>query len=194
MIGLRETVRADLDALLRSQELYNDASSSPQVWKTLLTNIGFQQLAVYRLASWCAGHRLVPIAMVIGRLMRHLYDADMHYASDIEPGVVVVHGNGLVISRTSSVGAGCILSQQVTLGVSRIRGRPDGSPRLDHDVHVGPGAVLVGPITVGAHTKVAPNVFVSGDVEPWTVITPAPANHSPSRDRPAEVGTLGRSG
>lgn len=176
MTSLRSAVRSDHAALRASQERYGDGRGvSDSVARALITNIGLQQLAVFRCAAWCANHRLTPIAMGLSRLIRHLYSAEMHWNADVSPGVVLVHGNGLVLSRSASVAAGCTLSQQVTLGISRGTDGNAGAPRLEPNVHVAPGAVLVGPITIGAGSKIGPNAFVSGDVEPHSLVTPAPA-------------------
>lgn len=175
MTSLLAAVRADHAALLASQERYGDGhDSGSSILRALVTNIGFQQLAVFRCASWCVERRLTPIAMVASRWIRHTYGAEMHWNAEIEPGVVIVHGNGLVVSRSASVGSGCILSQNVTLGVSRGADGSAGAPRLDSNVHVAPGAVLVGPITVGTGSKIGPNVSVADDVPANSVVTTVP--------------------
>ena len=100
----------------------------------------------------------------------------MHWEAAIEPGVVIVHGNGLVVSRAAAVGPNCILSQHVTLGISvGADGQPAGAPRLGSNVFVGPGAALIGPIEVGANSKVAPNAVVMSDVPADSVVRPADA-------------------
>lgn len=142
----------------------------------LVTHVGFQQLAVFRIAQAMYRCRLTPLAMVVSRLIRHLYGAEMHWAADVQPGVVLVHGTGLVISREASVGGGAVLSQHVTLGISRDRstGRT-GAPTLQPNVHVAPGAVLLGPIVVGEGTKVGANAVLDTSVPPFSLVQPAAA-------------------
>lgn len=177
MTSLIDSLRADHAALQASQERYGDGhGTTDSLLRALITNIGLQQLAVFRCAAWCSAHHLSPFAMVLSRLIRHLYGAEMHWHADIEPGVVLVHGNGLVVSRSASVAAGCTLSQHVTLGISRGADGSAGAPRLEPNVHVAPGAILVGPIVVGSGSKIGPNAFVSDDVEPNSLVTPAPAS------------------
>ena len=53
------------------------------------------------------------------------------------------------------VGEGCILFHNVTLGEGvDPETRETGAPTLGRDVHVGPGATLLGPIHVGDGTKI----------------------------------------
>ena len=139
----------------------------------LITNIGFQQLAIFRCASALHRRGFTPAAMVLIRLLRHLYAAELNWATDIAPGIALVHGNGLVISREARIDPGWVLSQNVTIGVSR-GPLVVSEPLLEADVHIGPGAVLIGPIVVGPRSKIAANCVVMTDLAPGTVVTPSP--------------------
>lgn len=175
-------VLADHRALQAMRARYDDRYPDPEgdgslssgpvaVLKDLATNVGFQQLVVFRAAQVFHRRGLSPIAMLLSRAIRHVYGAEMHWAAAVEPGIVIVHGNGLVVSRAASVGPRCQLSQNVTLGLSSGSGdRPGGAPHLVADVHVSPGAVLLGPIEVGPNCKVGPNAVVMSDVAPDTVV------------------------
>jgi serine O-acetyltransferase len=115
------------------------------------------------------------VARIASRIIRHLYGAEIHWDAELAPGVIVVHGNGLVISHAARVGVGCVLFQHVTLGESI---HPDtrlvGAPTLEPGVHVGAGAVLVGPITIGQGTKIMANAVLVRSVPPHSLVeTPA---------------------
>ena len=52
----------------------------------------------------------------------------------------------------------------------------NGAPVLEEGVQVGAGASVLGPITVGAYTKIMPNAVLTGSVPPKSLVeTPAPA-------------------
>lgn len=180
-LGWWASVRADHRALQGSRDRYDDRFEAPDietstgaVLRDLVTNVGFQQMAVFRVSQSLARRGVSPLAMLVSRMIRHLYGAEMHWEAAIEPGVVIVHGNGLVVSRAAAVGPNCILSQHVTLGISvGSDGRPAGAPRLGENVFVGPGAALIGPIEVGSNSKVAPNAVVMTDVPADSVVRPA---------------------
>ncbi len=136
-----------------------------------VTQVGFQMLIVVRLMRLLRDLRVPGAAQVVSRLIRHNYGAEIHWNSDIAPGVCVVHGNGLVISHSSRVGPNCLLFQNVTLGESvHPSNRTVGSPTLTSDVHVMPGAVLLGPIVIGSGTKIGANAVVDSDVAPGSVV------------------------
>jgi serine O-acetyltransferase len=137
-----------------------------------VTQVGFQMLIAVRLMQLASDARLPGVPQIISRLIRHLYGAEIHWHADIAPGICVVHGNGLVISHGAIVGANCLLFQNVTLGESMhgVR-RVVGSPTLEENVHVMPGAVLLGPITIGAGSKVGANAVVDDDVAPGSIVS-----------------------
>jgi serine O-acetyltransferase len=142
----------------------------------LVHKIGLQISFAYR-AMWFfreAGYGLC--ARVTSRLMRHLYGCDIHWDAELAPGVVFVHGMGICLSHRARVGPGCILSQNVTLGMGiDPHTREQGAPTLEPDVHVGGGASLLGPIVVGAGTKIMPNAVVTTRVPPRSLVeVPAP--------------------
>jgi serine O-acetyltransferase len=109
--------------------------------------------------------RIPLLPQVLSRLIRHAYGAEIHWRADISPGVFVVHGTGLVVSHAARVGPGCILFQHVTLGEGiHPETRQVGAPRLGLDVHVGPGATLLGPIEIGDRTKIMAGAVVTRSV------------------------------
>lgn len=144
--------------------------------------IGFQLLIAYRIMRLCRQLGLGLLARICSRLMRHLYSADVHWDAELAPGVVIVHGIGLVISHAARVGTGCVLFQHVTLGESiHPVTRQVGAPTLEPHVHVAPGAVLIGPIVIGQYSKIAANAVVSASV-PARSIVESPAMVVRSRD------------
>jgi serine O-acetyltransferase len=172
-VGFWAAVRSDHAALGRAEQRYSGRGDAASRWivADLVRNIGFQMLFAYRFMRLFRRLHLTPLAMVTSRLIRHLYSAELHWETVIAPGVVIVHGNGLVLSREATVGAGCILFQSVTLGMSVDSvSRQVGGPTLESDVHVGPGAALLGPITVGRGSKVMANAVLMTSVPAGSIV------------------------
>ena len=176
--SLFAAVRADHAALVASQDKYGGGSSegSRRILVDAVNNIGFQLLVAYRTmrALRAGGHGLG--AKFVSRLMRHVYGSDIHWDADFAPGIVIVHGFGLAIAPGVQVSAGCILFQHVTLG----RGsdpdtREAGAPFLEENVHVGVGATVVGPVRIGASSKIMPGCTIVRSVPARSVVeSPAP--------------------
>ncbi|HEY0779492.1 MAG TPA: glycosyltransferase, partial [Gemmatirosa sp.] len=168
-------VCADHDAIRRADAKYKAAPPPARFLPDLVQKVGFQMMAAYRVMRLLRALHLTLFAKIASRLIRHLYAAELHWDAELAPGVVLVHGTGLVVGHGARVGPGCILFQHATLGESmHPDGHAIGTPTLEADVHVGPGAALLGPITVGHGTKVTANALVMRSVPPMSLVETAP--------------------
>lgn len=169
-------VRADHEAIRRSDAKYRAVPRRSGMLGDAVQKIGFQMMIAYRVMRMLRDVRLTLLAKLASRAIRHLYASEIHWDADLAPGVLIVHGTGLVLSHAARVGPGCILFQHVTLGESiHPERREIGAPTLEADVHVGPGATLLGPISIGRGSKVTASTLVMRDVPPMSIVeTPAP--------------------
>ncbi|MFZ5438541.1 MAG: serine O-acetyltransferase [Myxococcota bacterium] len=169
------TVRADYAAIQAYTSKYkNEEVPTSRMPVDAVKKIGFQMMIAARAMGALreAGVPLLP--MVASRLIRHVYGAEIHWNTTIKDGVSIVHGNGLVLSHRATVGEGCILFQNVTLGEGiDPETRETGAPTLGRNVHVGPGATLLGPIHVGEGTKIMANTVLTRSVPPGSLVRPA---------------------
>lgn len=174
LASLKRSIRADHDAMRGARDRYPTSGTSmtkrPMIGDAI-QKIGFQMLIAVRLMT-CVRSLGIPFAaQAISRLIRHLFGAEIHWDATIADGIWIVHGNGLVISHGASIGPGCILFQNVTLGESiDPQTRIVGAPTLEANVHIGPGAVLLGPITIGEGSKVMANSVVTESVPPRSIV------------------------
>jgi serine O-acetyltransferase len=100
---------------------------------------------------------------------------------------MVVHGFGLAVSYAARTAHGCVLSQNVTLGVGHDAATgASGGPDLRQDVVVGPGATLIGPIVIGGGSKIMAGCVVHQSVPARTIVeAPAPTLRPRSGASPA---------
>lgn len=179
-------VRADHDMLLRSDAKYDTRGrQAASLAHDMVERIGFQMLVAYRVMKLL--HEAGPplSAKVAARLIRLVYGADIHWNSQIEPGVAINHGMGLAIGHSAKIGKGVILSHNVGIGDGiDPKTRKTGQPTLKDGVHVGPGALILGPITIGARTKIMPNAVVLESVPPDSVVETAPVRIRPRKQPP----------
>ncbi len=169
----RDMVRADHETLGRYRARYQgEPVSREAIRRDLVEKIGFQILAAVRLMQVLRAAGRLGAAKALSRLIRHLYGSDVHWDARIAPGVLLVHGMGLCIGKAASVGPGCILFQNVTLGEGvHPESRRVGSPRLEEDVHVGPGATILGPVTIGARSKVMAGSLITETVPEGSLVS-----------------------
>lgn len=169
------SVRADYGSVQRYRGKYHgEQVPLGRLPLDAVRKIGFQMLLATRVMRLVrdAGIPLAP--QVVSRLIRHLYGAEIHWDTEIADGISMVHGNGVVLSHAATVGPGCILFHNVTLGEGLDpETREAGAPTLERDVHVGPGATLIGPIRVGEGTKIMAGAVLTHSVPPNSIVKPA---------------------
>jgi serine acetyltransferase len=90
-------------------------------------------------------------------------------------GLVLWHGQGLVVNPAVVLGAGVSLRQNTTIGPKMVDGANTASPVLEDGVDVGANAVIVGPITIGAGATVGAGAVVTRDVAPGSTVAGNPA-------------------
>jgi serine O-acetyltransferase len=187
-------VREDHAMLRHYDAKYSPARASGGrlgLTRDAVTRVGFQMLVAYRAMRFCVDADIPVAPQVLSRAIRHVYGSDIHWEARFEPGVVLVHGMGLAVSRAARVERGAILFQNVTLGMSiDAITRTSGAPVVGPEVHVGAGSTIVGPITLGARSKVTANCFVHTSVPPDSLVeAPVPVvRPRSSRDRVPSKG------
>ncbi|MET0340470.1 MAG: serine acetyltransferase [Polyangiales bacterium] len=89
----------------------------------------------------------------------------------IAGGLLIPHPTGVVVHPEAVIGPNCLLFQQVTIGT----GPKPGVPRLGGHVDVGPGAKILGGVTIGDHAVIGANAVVLTDVPAGAVAVGVPA-------------------
>lgn len=138
------------------------------VLRTLSTDLArnpdqFGKVAVVLFRLSQASGRL---GVVFTVLLRAICGADIPRSVAVGPGLRIAHGgSGIVVHPHVQMGAGCVLFQGVTLGVS---GRSMAAPVLDDRVYVGAGAAVLGGVKLGFRSRVGANAVVRSDVPPFS--------------------------
>ena len=174
---LKSSIVADYDSIRRYRAKYHgEHIPARRLPLDLVRKIGLQMMASVRLMQTLEAARVPLLPQVVSRLIRHVYGAEIHWRAGISPGVLVIHGTGLVVSHAARIAPGCILFQHVTLGEGiHPETRKVGAPSLGIDVHVGPGATLLGPIEIGDRTKIMAGAVVTRSVPADSLVRPAEA-------------------
>ena len=143
-------VRADFEFLRTARARYlNDRIEPRALGGEIVRRIGLQMMVAIRGMHLLRDAGYVHGAQVASRLIRHVYGAEIHWESRWDPGVNIVHGNGLVVSGGAHIRKGCLLLHNVTLG-ELMHQTAHRRSSLGEDVHIGPNTALIGPIEVGA--------------------------------------------
>ncbi len=122
-------------------------------------------------ALWRNGFFL--LARAVSNMSRWLTGIEIHPGAQIGSGFFIDHGMGTVIGETAEIGANVTLYHNVTLGGVSLH-KTKRHPTLQDNVVVGAGAQILGPITIGAHSRVGANSVVVKDVPPNSVVVGVP--------------------
>jgi serine O-acetyltransferase len=171
--GLFASLRRDIACLCRGHATRRKAIV------VTLTNRGFHSILLYRLGHSLWKSRIPALPMIFSRIAQHLFAVDISYKSRLGPGIVIVHGFGVVIGSDVEIAGDCCIFHGVTLGD---RGsewvnsdREDGHPRVGREVMFGAGAKVLGPITIGDNCVIGANAVVLTDVPANSVAAGIPA-------------------
>ena len=150
---------------------------------------GFRALFRHRRAHWFYKHGFKRLAQIISARTRKLTGVDIHPAAEIEGGVFIDHGVGVVIGETAVVGRDVLIYQGVTLGGT---GKDTGKrhPTIEEGVMLSAGAKVLGPITVGAHSKVGAGSVVLKDVPPHCTVVGVPGRIVKQKDKRVDEQTI----
>ena len=163
---MKHAIRKDLRAVMR-----HDPAARSKL-EVALTYSGFHALVLYRFAHFMHVHRWRLFARMVSQFAKFLTGVEIHPGARIGCGVVIDHGEGVVIGETTKIGDHVKLYQGVTLGALSTRGgqRLSGvkrHPTIEDNVTVYSNAsVLGGETVIGEGSVVAGSTFVTFSVPP----------------------------
>ena len=144
-------------------------------WEVLLYP-GVLALALHRVAHWLYRGELFWLARLVNHIARALTAIDIHPGATIGRNFFIDHGF-TVIGETAEIGDDVTIYQCVTLGGTNPANGVAGKrhPTLADGVIIGSGAQVLGPITLGARSRVGANSVVTKDVPEGATMVGIPA-------------------
>lgn len=161
---------------------YRAYDPGPSAMSLMLLNQGLWALFQYRIARavFESGapsllkKPLLLFCVLWQKLIEVLTGIQLPYRAQVAPGLYIGHFGAIIIHPDVVIGAGCNLSQGVTLGISG-RGHRRGVPTLGERVYIGANAVIAGRLSIGDDALVAANALITRDVAPRAVMLGNPA-------------------
>jgi len=166
-MSLAKTIREDFHVIFERDPA---ARSAPEI---LLCYPGLHAIWGHRLTHWLWTRKLRLLARWASHIMRFLTGIEIHPGAQIGPGFFIDHGMGIVIGETAEIGKDVSLYHGVTLGGTSMQ-KVKRHPTLEDRVVVGAGAKILGPITIGADSRIGANAVVVKDVPPNSVVVGVP--------------------
>jgi serine acetyltransferase len=156
-----------------------DVAANRSQPKSLLLVVAYRLAAAAR----AAGERsplhkaaVLPVLVAYRVVVEWILGVELLPQVQAGPGLRIRHGQGLVVNPGVVLGADVMLRQNVTIGnIRRGPGETTACPVIEDGVEFGAGAVVVGPIRIGAGALIGANAVVTRAVPPDAVVrTPFP--------------------
>lgn len=139
----------------------------------------------YRVAHRLHQLKVPVIPRIITELAHSATGIDIHPGAAIGEYFAIDHGTGVVVGETAIIGNHVTIYQGVTLGAKNFsldsNGHPVNIPRhpiLEDHVTVYSNTSILGRITIGAHSVIGGNVWLTHDVPPHSHILQSRAVNS----------------
>ncbi len=161
------TLRNDINSI------FDRDPAARSVAEILVCYPGLHAIWMYRISHWFWTRRFYLIGRWLSHLARFLTGIEIHPGAQIGAGFFIDHGMGVVIGETAEIGDFVTLYHGVTLGGVSWR-KEKRHPTIGNHVVVGVGAKILGPITVGDHSRIGANSVVVKDVPSNSVVVGVP--------------------
>jgi len=142
-------------------------------WEVVLAYPGFHAILMHRLAHWLWLCRYTTLARLISHVGRFLTGIEIHPGATVGRRFFIDHGMGVVIGETSEIGDDVTIYQGVTLGGTSTA-PVKRHPTIQDSVTIFSGAAVLGPVTVGRHSRVGAGSVLVTSVPPHSTVVGIP--------------------
>ena len=189
-LQLSDDINLHLDLIASTNR---DPSKESTALNALLFHQGLHALVCYRVAHrlWQAGR--TGLAYYMQSTVSSRYSADIHPAAEIDGGLYLNVGGGVVIGETARVGKDCTILQGVTLGGT---GKEVGNrhPKISDGVILHCGACVLGNINVGRGAIITAKSIVTKEVPELARVSGVPASVKSYRELRKDLFSQASSG
>ena len=159
-----QSIKEDIQVIFQRDPALRSA------WEIALAYPGFHAILLHRMAHWLWQRDITTLARFVSHVSRFLTGIEIHPGAKIGRRFFIDHGMGVVIGETSEIGDDVTIYQGVTLGGTSTQ-RIKRHPTIEDSVTIFSGAAVLGPVTVGRHSRVgAGSVLVTSVPAHSTVV------------------------
>lgn len=160
---------------------YTADTSITSFAKQFVLRAGFKYSVLLRVGNYLsrASFRfaafLLPVYKVAFRHYQYKFGIQIPYETTIGTGLYIGHFGGIVVNDHAVIGHNCNLSHGVTIGQAN-RGARKGCPDIGNRVYIGPGAKIIGAVTIGSNVAIGANCVVTNDIPDNAVVVGIPGS------------------
>lgn len=153
--------------------VYERDPAARNFWEIVTCYTGLHAILIHKISRFLWKNHLKTIARMLSTLARWWTGIEIHPGAKIGRRFFIDHGTGVVIGETSEIHDDVTMYQGAVLGgTSWTKGKRH--PTLEEHVVVGAHTVLLGPITIGHHSRIGAGSVVVHDVPPHSTVVGIP--------------------
>ncbi len=149
--------------------MFDNDPAAPNFGEVIFCYPVVNAMTHYRIAHKLHELKVPVIPRIITEQAHSKTGIDIHPGATIGEYFAIDHGTGVVIGETCIIGNHVTLYQGVTLGAKSFKYDENGNMLKDH-VTVYSNASILGRITIGHHSVIGGNIWVTNDVPPYSRI------------------------
>ena len=163
------------------QSIIDRDPAAKSILSIILTYPGVKAVFFHQISNFFYKAGFDLIARIISQTVRFFTGIEIHPGAKLGKNLFIDHGMGVVIGETSEVGDNVTIYHAVTLGGSspsidsEKQRQEKRHPTIGHDVVIGSGAQIIGPVKVGNNSRIAANAVVVKDVPENATMVGIPA-------------------
>lgn len=154
-----------------------------QDWNANKGNVKGRIITVaFRLAFWVRNLPAplwllgIPILVLYRISIEWILGVELPFKTSIGKGLVVQHGQSLVVNDGTIIGENCVMRNSCTIGIKKNQsGAKSKAPILGNNVDIGANSVIIGPITIGDNVIIGAGSVIVKDVPSNVVVVGNPA-------------------
>jgi serine O-acetyltransferase len=155
------------------QTVFEKDPAARSIWDVLACYPGLHAIWLHRISHFLWTHRLRFPARLLSHISRFLTGVEIHPGAKIGRRFFIDHGMGVVIGETAEVGDDVLMYMGTVLGGTSLE-KVKRHPTIEDGVVIGGGAIVLGPITVGAGAKIGAGSVVVRSVPPGATVMGVP--------------------
>lgn len=146
------------------ENIKNKDPSAKNYLEIILCYPGVHAIFLHRLSHVLVKLNIPILPRFIANLNRFFSGIEIHPSAIIGKNCFIDHGLGVVIGETAIIGNNVTIYQGVTLGGRSLQ-KIKRHPTIQDNVIIGAGAKILGPIVIGAGSKIGAGAIIIEDLE-----------------------------
>ncbi|MFP2897476.1 serine O-acetyltransferase EpsC [Corallococcus sp. 4LFB] len=155
------------------------SSDAKSIAKVVLTSDSYRITALNRAREAALALHIPLVNHVLRVAQTAVMGIEIGKDVTLGKGVYFVHSLGVVIGGDARIGDRVRFYGNNTVGTAK----DNGYPVIEDDVWLGAGARILGPVRIGARSRIGANAVVLQDVPPDSVAVGIPARIFPRKDQ-----------